>query len=397
MIPWSRCGAEGCSNGLMPRRLPPARVRDFVPLHCPHRECPAHTIGPGETYSFHRRGYQRTERAPGWSRIFQCRHCGRYFRDACFGPDYWKKRGGLWRRVFLGLANGQAKRQLARCLGVSRRTVDRIERDLAKHCLLLHVRQLRRLEGQIDEPVVLDGFRTFAGSQYEPLDLNTTATCESGFLLHIGAAPLRRSGTMTPRQKVVREQRDRRLGRPARGLRRALTRRALRLLERLRAPGHRLELRSDEEPDYARALSDLQGAVSIRHVRVSSKARRDERNPLWRINLLHLLMRHSLKSHTRETIAPHKCLRGLMDRALILMSWLNNVKGISERSAKKSRTTPAMLLGLAEAPLDLEDFFSRRLFPVREKLPASLKQLYEGRIKARPREHLAVLTPVFRY
>ena len=381
----------------MPFREPSSRVRDFVPPHCPHRDCPAHVVAPEEGFRFHRRGFQRIEREPGWVRIFQCRHCHRYFRNSCFELDYWKKRGGLWVRVFLGLTNGQAKRQIARCLGVTRTTIDRIERDLAKHCLLHHLGQLRELRGQLAEPVGLDGFRTYAGSQYETLDLNTTATCESGFVLHLGAAPLRRSGTMTARQKVVREERDRRLGRPPRGIRRAVTRRAFRLIEWLRDPKREIEVRSDEEPDYARALKDLAGEVHVRHVTVSSRARRDESNPLWRINLIHLLMRHSLKSHTRETIAHHKCLRALMDRALILITWLNNVKGISERSVKKSRTTPAMLLGLAEAPLDLEAFFTARLFPLREKMPSSVAHLYEGRLKARPNEHRALLEPVFRY
>jgi hypothetical protein len=354
-------------------------------------------VAPEEGFRFHRRGFQRIEREPGWVRIFQCRHCHRYFRNSCFEMDYWKKRGGLWVRVFLGLTNGQAKRQIARCLGVTRTTIDRIERDLAKHCLLHHLGQLRELRGQLAEPVGLDGFRTYAGSQYETLDLNTTATCESGFVLHLGAAPLRRSGTMTARQKVVREERDRRLGRPPRGIRRAVTRRAFRLIEWLRDPKREIEVRSDEEPDYARALKDLAGEVHVRHVTVSSRARRDESNPLWRINLIHLLMRHSLKSHTRETIAHHKCLRALMDRALILITWLNNVKGISERSVKKSRTTPAMLLGLAGAPLDLEAFFTARLFPRRERMPSSVAHLYEGRLKARPNEHRALLEPVFRY
>ena len=381
----------------MPFRKPPSEVRDFVPPHCPHQDCAAHVIEPDEHFRFHRRGFQRIERDPGWVRIFQCRHCRRYFRDACFSMDYWKKRGGLLIRVFLGLTNGQAKRQIARCIGVTRTTIDRIERDLAKHCLLHHLGQLRQLKGKLDEPVVLDGFRTYAGSQYETLDLNTTATCESGFVLHLGAAPLRRSGSMTPRQKVVREERDRRLGRPLRGIRRAVTRRALRLIEWLRDPSKEIEVRSDEEPDYARALGDLSGEVSLRHVTVSSRARRDERNPLWRINLVHLLMRHSLKSHTRETIAHHKCLRALIDRALILTTWLNNVKGISERSTRKSRTTPAMLLQLAEAPLDLEAFFARRLFPLRERMPSSVAHVYEGRLKARPNEHRAVLEAVFRY
>lgn len=381
----------------MPIRQPTAKVRDFVPPHCPHRECSAHVLQPGEHFRFHRRGFQRIERDPGWVRIFQCRHCGRYFRDACFSMDYWKKRGALWSRVLLGLVNGQAKRQIARCIAVSPSTIDRIERDLAKHCLLHHLGQLRQLKGRLDEPVGLDGLRTFAGSQYETLDLNTTQTCESGFVLHVGAAPLRRSGAMTPKQKLVREERDRRLGLPTPGIRRAVTRRALRLVEWLRASGVEIDVRSDKEPDYRRAMLDLSGEVSLRHVTVSSKARRDESNPLWRINLLHLLMRHSLKSHTRETIGFHKKLRALMDRALLLVTWLNNMKGISERSVEKSRTTPAMLLGLAESPLDPETLFARRLFPRREKMPSSVEELYEGRIKARPHETLAVLEPVFRY
>ena len=381
----------------MPTRQPPAIVRDFVPPHCPHRECAAHVRGPGEAFRFHRRGFQRIERDPGWVRIFQCRHCGRYFRDSCFGPEYWARRSGLWAPVFQGLVNGQAKRQIARALGISRSCVDRIERGLARQCLLYTLKQLRSLSGSIAEPTVLDGFRCFAGSQYEPLDLNTLATCESGFLLHVEAAPLRRSGRMTPRQKAQRSERDRRLGRPERGVRRRITRKALRLLERLRDPRVPAEWRTDEEPDYRRALADLGGRVEVRHVTISSRARRDEGNPLWRINLLHLLMRHSLKSHTRETIAHHKCLRALMDRVLILQCWLNNVKGISERSAGKSRTTPAMLLGLADAPLDPEQLFARRLFPRREQLPESMVELYEGRIKARPREQISVAEPVFAY
>jgi hypothetical protein len=56
-----------------------------------------------------------------------------------------------------------------------------------------------------------------------------------------------------------------------------------------------------------------------------------------------------------------------------------------------------MLLGLAEAPLDLEAFFTARLFPLREKMPSSVAHLYEGRLKARPNEHRALLEPVFRY
>jgi hypothetical protein len=330
-------------------------------------------------------------------RIFQCRHCGRYFRDSCFSVDYWKHRAGRLPKIYKGLMYGQARRQVARTLEISRGVVDRAERQLGKHCLLEHLRYLRRLEGRIAEPVVLDGLRTYATSQFEPLDLNTMSCCESGFMLHVAAAPLRRSGSMTDRQKQIREQRERELGLPEPGVRRRVTRQALLLLEKLRRPGCILEFRTDLEPDYSRALADLAGKVRVVHRRVSSKAPRDTDNPLWRINLQHLVMRHSLKSHSRETIAFHKRLRGLMDRALALQVWINCIKGLSERNERKARLTPAMQLGLESKRRSARQVLARRLFPEREGLPEALREIYEGRLKARPREQLAVRIPVFAY
>lgn len=379
----------------MARKTPPPSVVNFVPPHCPYEQCPDHVIDDGRVYRFTRRGYQRNRRPPGWVRIFQCRACGRYFRDSCFTLDHWKKVSGLWPEIFLGLANGQAKRQIARTLGIHRGTVDLAERMIAKHCILLHRRQLDRLQGKIAEPVAFDGFRTFAGSQYEPLDLNTMIGCRSEFWFHLAAAPLRRSGTMTARQREIRAWRERQLGLPEKGVRRRITREALEELLRLRAPGRRLEWRTDKEPDYARALAELRSRqrVPLRHRTISSRARRDTGNPLWRVNLLHLLLRHSLKSHTRETIAFHKLLRTLIDRAAILRTWLNMVKGVSERDAKGARTTPSMKLGLEQRPKTAAELFARRLFRKHFKLTAEEARQYDGTLKARPREGLQLPEP----
>lgn len=68
------------------------------------------------------------------------------------------------------------------------------------------------------------------------------------------------------------------LGRgPSRSLLLALSPGSGSLIEWLRDPDDEIELRSDEEPDHGRALSDLSGEVSLRHVTVLSRARSKEK------------------------------------------------------------------------------------------------------------------------
>jgi hypothetical protein len=251
--------------------------------------------------------------------------------------------------------------------------------------------------GQLVESTALDGLRTWADSPHEPLDLQTLIGRESGYSYDVAAAPLRRSGSMTDQQKRVRAQREKQLGLPERGARRRAAHDQFVVLDKLRKPKTTAVCCVDNEPDYPRALGDVRGQVSICHRTISSKARRDPSNPLWRINQFHLMTRHSLKSQTRETIAHHRCLRALMDRALALQTWINTVKGVTERHAAGSRITPSMKLGLERRPLRPRQIFDRRLFTDRLPLPAELVPLYEGRIKARPREHRTVIEYVFAY
>ena len=86
-----------------------------------------------------------------------------------------------------------------------------------------------------------------------------------------------------------------------------------------------------------------------------------------------------------ETIAHRECCR-----ALILQRRLVEVKGIQERSAWRSRTIPAMPLGLEDAPLDPAQAFAGRLFPLRERLAESTVEFREGRTRARPREQIDI-------
>lgn len=354
------------------------------PPFCPNPRCRFHQASELSAWRYQARGTRRVQRSPRPVRMFSCGACRRWFCDAAFTLDYWKKKTGVLTQAYRLITDGQALRQAARTIGVAVTTVKRAERQLAKQALLIHLQQERALTAQLHEPVVLDGARCFAGSQYEPAEVNGLFGAESGFCFELRAFGLRRSGTMTPRQREVRQQRDRRLGRPDPQARRTLVEQLLKRLAGLFAPQITIELRSDQEPAYAIALKAMKRPV--RHLTVSSTARRDSRNPLWMINHKHRVQRHCLASWRRETIAHHKNLAGLQDRQLIHRVWLNLTKAISERRLPERLITPAMRLGLSAKRLSAIELFYRRLFPQRERLPEMMRLLYEGTLKARPRE-----------
>ncbi len=340
-------------------------------------------------WRYQRRGWRRVARSRERVRKFTCRTCGRWFSSSTFTDEYWTKKSGLTDLLFHMLNGGEALRQIARTLQISPTAVRHRQRRLARQSLLIHAEMLARLRGRIDEPIVLDGLRTFAGSQYEPLDLNTAILAKSGFLIDLDAAPLRRSGTMTARQRRTRERRDTRLGKPDPRARLHATLAALARLEPLMRRGRPLVLRTDEEQDYGRAVRCITG-ITIDHSTTSSRRRRDYRNPLWRVNHLHRLMRHSLANQKRETLSFSKQLRGLIDRALTYLVWHNCAKGLSERTTQSAAVTPAMRLGLESRRLRGAELFRRRRFPGRIGLLDSLRAMLDGTLRARRGESLAV-------
>ena len=373
------------------KREPPVPSEEisFAPPHCPYPQCRFHYRDPHgapDDWKWVYRGFRSVRRAPRWVRRMSCCACRRWFSSSTFRYDHWRKKPALVFPCYDPLSNGAVLRQTGRILRTSPTTVRRNQRYLAGQSLLLHRGQCQRLAGAIAEPVVLDGLRTFAGSQNEAVEANTWATTETGFMIRVSVFGIRRSGTMRPGQRRTRQERERRFGVPDPDARFKTTLQDLRQIVPLARADRPLELRSDEEPAYARAVRRSADGPPIAHRTVSSRLRRDGKNPLWRINHLHRLMRHSQGNLKRETIAGNKHSGGLCDRALIGLVWLNNTKGISERRAARSRTTPAMLLGLTDRPLFAEDLFLWRRFPAREGLEPCGRELYEGRVRTRPHE-----------
>lgn len=272
-------------------------------------------------------------------------------------------------------------RQIARETGVSKSTIQRLSERLGRHCLLFHERLRPRSVPQ--EPLVLDGFRSFEHSQYWPMDLNLLIG-PSHFVYGFNDAELRRSGTMTPSQRARRARLEARLGRPDP---QATRNRVEELLRRVVPPGGRVVLRSDEHHAYPRALRRLTDR-HFEHETTSSRKSRTPANPLHPVNLADLLIRHSSANHKRETIAFSKRRQSALYRLAVFTVWRNYMKS---RSENKRDESPAQCLGLVPKRFRVDEVLSRRLFPEKMRLSAWLTSAYFGRIQTRAipnaREH----------
>jgi transposase-like protein len=344
----------------------------FVPPFCPNPPCHFHRYDR-DLWHFVRDGFFSRQVRPNRIQRYQCRHCRRHFSQQTFSTTYWLKRPDLLVPIFNQLVGCMGYRQIARQYLVSPQTVLGLAARLGRHCLLFHESSRPR---HIVEPVALDGFQSFEWSQYHPTWFHVLAGAKSHFFYGFTDSELRRSGSMTARQKVKRRQLELRFGRPDP---RSIERESAELL-RIAAPAPQtLELHTDEQTDYPRAIRSV-GHLAITHHTVSSRAARTARNPLFPINLLDLLIRHSSANHKRETIAFSKRRQSAVERLWVLSVWRNYMKSFSER---KRDATPAMRLGITGRKVTLREILGKRLFPSRVTLPERWARYYWREIPTR--------------
>jgi len=135
---------------------------------------------------------------------------------------------------------------------------------------------------------------------------------------------------------------------------------------------------SDEHRAYPPAIRAV--PCRIRHTTTNSKRRRTGQNPLFPVNELDLLIRHSQSNHKRETIAFSKRRQASAERLSILQVWRNYIKWHRE---KKPGQTPAMLKGLLSERLTIGDLLGKRLFPGRIALPPRWREYYRRTVRTR--------------
>ena len=335
---------------------PPAAC--FVPPFCPRSDCRHHDCGHG--WRWVRHGYFERRAAPQRIQRFRCAACGHTFSSQTFSATYWLKRPEVLEATFHRLLACSGYRQIAREARCCPTTVMRHAARLGRHALLwLH---LNRPQGRVSEALVIDGFESFAFSQYHPLHLNLVVGARSHFVYAFTHCELRRKGRMSERQKQHRAVLEARYGRPdPRAIESGM---AAALQLAVPAP-QALVVRSDEHNDYPRALQRLRGC-QVEHERTSSKEARTRGNPLFPVNRLDLLLRHNGANHKRETIAFSKRHQAVVERAALLVLWQNYCKPFSER---RGGETPAMRLSLRRRRIPLGEVLKWRLFPERVRLP----------------------------
>jgi hypothetical protein len=267
-----------------------------------------------------------------------------------------------------------ANRQIARDLDVSPNTVDRHIARLGRHCLLFHQRMMQ------DEPpprqIVVDGFESFELSQYYPFHHHVAVEKGTDFFIYFTDSELRRKGRMTPAQRKRRLKLEQQFRRPdPQAIRKDMT-------ELLKVSLHgqaQATVFSDEHKSYPRAIRAVD--CRVEHLVTSSRDHRDQRNPLWEVNLLDLLIRHSGANHKRETIAWSKRRQSSAERLGILLVWRNYMKG--RREKERSSPTPAMVRGMVQRRLSVADVLSERIFRSHIDLPPRWSAYHDRLVKTR--------------
>jgi transposase-like protein len=324
-------------------------------------------------WPFKRKGFFVRQRSPHRIQRFTCLACHRHFSTQTFSTSYWQKRPELMGRIVMMVVGCMGNRQMARALLCSPSTVAHQVARLGRHCLLVQAQELGRIKALRE--IAIDGFESFEWSQYFPFHHNVAVDVESGYFLYHTDSPLRRKGRMTAHQKARRVHLESSLGRPDP---RAVESGIRDLLEPLILQRHVASIRSDDHRVYPREIHRL--GARINHLVTSSKERRDKRNPLWEVNQLDLMVRHSTAAHKRETIAWAKRRQASIEKLAIFQAWRNYIK---RRHEKGARVTSAMRLGLAARPWGLRDLFARRLWVERTELSSRWEEYYFRRVVTR--------------
>src|SRR5438477_2901137 len=182
----------------------------FVPPHCPRKHCRYHRSADG--WRWIRFGFFTRDCAPQRIPRFRCVHCRATFSTQTFSTTYYLKRPDLLEPVAHRLLACSGYRQIAREARCHPTSIMGLASRLGRHALLL-LDELKP-NGPVEEPLVIDGFESFAYSQYHPLHLNLAVGADSHFIYGFTFARLRRKGSMTDGQRRRREAIEASHGRP---------------------------------------------------------------------------------------------------------------------------------------------------------------------------------------
>lgn len=327
----------------------------FSPPFCPNSRCTHHRTG---YFGFAKKnGVIKTQKAPYINQRFLCRNCGAQFSKNTFDFDFRKKIIHLSKNILNFSMNGMSHSSIARELKVSKGSVNLRLKNLAHQSLLF---EKENVVQTISENVAYDGFETFTFSQFSPCYINTAVGMKSHFIYHNTFSPLNRKGRMTDLQKIRQVELLKKYGAYPKD---SVYLESQYIFHEINAKAEKtIQLYSDEHQSYRRAFSPLINKIS--HETISSRARRDSRNPLFAINHLHLLYRHFLCSQKRETIAFQKHEAAMLEKVQLMKIYQNFLRPKFTKKNKHDEFahlwSPAMYLKIVDRILEFSDVFGQR-------------------------------------
>jgi len=257
---------------------------------------------------------------------------------------------------------------------------------LARQAIALQTEALESL--RLREPLVFDGFESFAFSQYYPNNINLLVGADSQFVLGMNATVLRRKGRMTEAQKAKRKRLEKVYRAPRDGIF-STSRKLLEFGCDLSLASGRLpiKIRSDEKKEYVRALASLRpyGAWLdldlVVHEMTSSRQPRTSENPLFAVNYLDRQLRKDLADHVRETVRFARRLQQSLERVMIHLGHHNFFKPYRTRQPDPRRThAEAAGLGRNEVEALRQRSLTQRAFGWRIRLDDWQRDLWTRNI-----------------
>ena len=351
-------------------------TKSWAPPFCPNPNC-LHHNNPDNSWEYKKIGFFRRDHPPHRVQRFTCKACGRSFSSQTFAQNYWQKIPDLDEKLIMRTVGCMANRQIARDLGVAPETVNRRLARLGRHCLLFHQEQMK--DAAPFSEIVVDGFESFEWSQYFPIHLHLAIDKDSEFIIYFTDSPLRRKGRMTAVQKKRRAELEGLLGRPDP---KAIEKDMAEALDVALRGQHRAIVHSDDHPAYRRSEKRLRCLIDHRITPGSDF--RGRHNKLFAVNNADRNIRHGSSNHKRETIAWSKRRQAAAERLAIFLVWRNYMNQLREKDPRGP--TPAMVRGVMDRRLTVEELLAWRLFRTHVELPPRWGEYYERTVSTRALE-----------
>ena len=182
-----------------------AKISRRFALKCPNIECSASTesvstiSGGPLTARVVRKGYFIRKSDSRRIARFQCLGCRRSFSRATFHPCVYQKKRTLNHEVRALLASVVSQRRIAKLLGISRTTVHRKLRHLAREAELKQAMRLQALKnsGRAFSELQFDELQTFEHSKCLPLSVPLVVDPKTRMILGFGVASMPANGPLT--------------------------------------------------------------------------------------------------------------------------------------------------------------------------------------------------------